>query len=445
MKYFPSFKILIRCAACTVALLAASALTAKEPLNVVLILADDLGSVDLNCYGADDLSTPNIDALAERGVRFSQFYVGSAICSPSRAALLTGRYPQRAQLPRNTNYTGMPGSQFTMAELFQGAGYRTALIGKWHLGETPQTDPQAQGFDEFFGHRRGCIDNYSHFFYWSGPNRHDLWRDRTEVFEPGEYFPDLMVRETKRFFQKNTEQPFFLYLALNTPHYPMQAPAEAVERFAGLPEDRKWTAALLYTWDRALGRILEAVDELGLADNTLVWSSSDHGPSREARNWPDGRADEVYRGGSAGGLRGAKGSVFEGGIRLPAAMRWPGVVRPGSVCDAVCHHADMLPTLLTAVGGEAAAGVGGDLRPLLVGDAAEVERRGDLCWRMGKQRAVRRGPWKLVENVADPDPLDGEGEEGIRLYNLEDDPGERHDCSRDQPQTVAALSPGLAD
>ena len=126
MKYFPSFKILIRCAACTVALLAASALTAKEPLNVVLILADDLGSVDLNCYGADDLSTPNIDALAERGVRFSQFYVGSAICSPSRAALLTGRYPQRAQLPRNTDYTGMPGSQLTLAELFQGAGYRTA-------------------------------------------------------------------------------------------------------------------------------------------------------------------------------------------------------------------------------------------------------------------------------------------------------------------------------
>ena len=423
MKYFPSFKILIRCAACTVALLAASALTAKEPLNVVLILADDLGSVDLNCYGADDLSTPNIDALAERGVRFSQFYVGSAICSPSRAALLTGRYPQRAQLPRNTDYTGMPGSQLTLAELFQGAGYRTALIGKWHLGETPQTDPQAQGFDEFFGHRRGCIDNYSHFFYWSGPNRHDLWRNRTEVFEPGEYFPDLMVRETKRFFQEHTEQPFFLYLALNTPHYPMQAEQKFVEMYADLADpNRQRYAAFVTSLDDKVGQVLAELDRLGLAENTLVVFMSDHGHSTEDRAFGGG--------GSAGPYRGAKATLWEGGIRVPCIVSLPAVIPAGEVRDQLVTSMDLFPTIAEYAGLTLPdRKIDGLSITNLIADADIDSPHRTWYWELYGRWAVRHGQWKLVKT-------DNE----TFLSDLSKDLSERQNLAAAYPDVVKQLS-----
>lgn len=366
-------------------------LSAKDPLNVVLILADDLGSVDLNCYGADDLITPNIDSLAERGVRFSQFYVGSAICSPSRAALLTGRYPQRAQLPRNADYTGMPGTQFTMAELFQGAGYRTALIGKWHLGETPQTDPQAQGFDEFFGHRRGCIDNYSHFFYWSGPNRHDLWRDRTEVFEPGEYFPDLMVRETKRFFQENAARPFFLYLALNTPHYPMQAEQKFVEMYADMEDlNRQRYAAFVTSLDDKVGQVLDELDRLGLAEKTLVVFMSDHGHSTEERAFGGG--------GSAGPYRGGKATLWEGGIRVPCILSLPAVIPAGEIRDQLVTSIDLFPTIVEYAGLELPdRKLDGQSITNLIADADAVSPHSTWYWELYGKWAVRHGKWKLVQ------------------------------------------------
>ena len=170
--------------------------------NVLIIFTDDQGSVDANCYGSKDLHTPNMDALARRGVRFTQFYVGAPVCSPSRVALLTGRYPQRAGLAHNAGQTsGLPNEQVTIAEMLKKAGYRTAIFGKWHLGHAKEMSPLAQGFDEFFGHKNGCIDNYSHFFYWSGPNRHDLWRNDKEVWEEGRFFPDLIVREARRFLK----------------------------------------------------------------------------------------------------------------------------------------------------------------------------------------------------------------------------------------------------
>ncbi|MCP4641280.1 MAG: sulfatase-like hydrolase/transferase, partial [bacterium] len=163
--------------------------TAARP-NVLLILSDDQGSIDLNCYGATDLITPNLDRLASRGVRFTQFYAGAPVCSPSRACLLTGRYPQRAQLATNAwGDRGMPAAQVTIAEMVRGAGYRTGIFGKWHLGDVLPLSPNEQGFDEFLGHKVGCIDNYSHFFYWSGPNRHDLWRNDEIHWEDGNYFP----------------------------------------------------------------------------------------------------------------------------------------------------------------------------------------------------------------------------------------------------------------
>jgi arylsulfatase A len=194
--------------------------------NVIVILTDDQGSIDANCYGATDLVTPAIDGLAERGVMLTQFYAAAPVCSPSRAGLITGRYPIRAGVPGNVSsqqgQAGMPAEQITMGDTFQAAGYATAHIGKWHLGYTPETMPNNQGFDHSFGHMGGCIDNYSHFFYWQGPNRHDLWRNGVEVFYDGRYFPDLMVDETVRFIDQREEKPFFVYFALNLPHYPYQ-------------------------------------------------------------------------------------------------------------------------------------------------------------------------------------------------------------------------------
>jgi arylsulfatase A len=185
------------------------AVAADKP-NVIFIMADDQGSVDLGSYGATDLATPNTDALAARGVRFTQFYSAAPVCSPSRAGMLTGRWPVRAGVPGNCasqrgEKGALPPTEITMAEMFKSAGYATAHIGKWHIGYTPETLPLAQGFDHSFGHMGGCIDNFSHFFYWSGPNIHDLWRNGVEVHHDGEFFPDLMVREASQFMEANRE------------------------------------------------------------------------------------------------------------------------------------------------------------------------------------------------------------------------------------------------
>ena len=195
--------------------------------NVIVIYSDDQGSLDLNCYGSTDLDTPNLDRLAEEGIRFTQMYSPSAICSASRAGLLTGRFPARAGVPGNVSSTqgvpGMPSNEITLAELLKTQGYTTGHVGKWHLGFTPDTMPNGQGFDSSFGHMGGCIDNYSHFFYWVGPNRHDLWRNGTEIHRDGEFFLDMMVQEGQKFIKANQDKPFFLYWAINAPHYPMQA------------------------------------------------------------------------------------------------------------------------------------------------------------------------------------------------------------------------------
>ena len=198
----------------------------KQKPNVIIIVTDDQGSIDLNCYGAKDLATPNLDKLAKTGVKFTRFYAGSSVCSPSRASLLTGKTPQGAGLegnaPSEKGHAGMPADQFTIAEMMKENGYATAHIGKWHLGYSKETMPLAQGFDYSFGHMGGCIDNYSHFFYWNGPNRHDLWENGVEVYKDGEYFPDLMVDKATSYIKGHMNKPFFLYLAFNTPHYPVQ-------------------------------------------------------------------------------------------------------------------------------------------------------------------------------------------------------------------------------
>jgi arylsulfatase A-like enzyme len=420
-------------------LLAASLLAhgASRP-NVLLIYTDDQGSGDLHCYGAKDLVTPNADALAASGIRFTQFYSAAPVCSPSRAALLTGRYPQRAGVPGNVSsmagHAGMPGSQLTLAELLHDAGYFTAHVGKWHLGYTRDTMPNAQGFDHSFGHMGGCIDNYSHFFYWSGPNRHDLHRNGIEVFAPGRYFPDLMVEEINRLLeQRPPDRPFFIYWALNVPHYPYQGDAKWYRYYEHrLPCPRNLYAAFVSTLDERIGRVLRRLEALGLREDTIVIYQSDNGHSVEER---------AHRGGgSAGPYRGHKFSLFEGGIRLPAIISWPGHLPAGEVRDQLATACDWLPTVLDLCGvplpPRRLDGV--SLRPLLESSAAPPAHR-VFHWQSGGSRAkpqwaVREGPWKLVVHGVGAGP-----DEQIFLGNLDQDVSERRNLAAAHPDIVQRL------
>ena len=370
--------------------------------NVILVYADDQGSCDAGCYGADDLVTPTIDGLAERGVRFTQFYSAAPVCSPSRAAVLTGRYPQRAGVPGNVSSRkgdpGMPAEQVTVAEMLRRGGYATGHVGKWHLGYTPETMPRGQGFDFSFGHMGGCIDNYSHFFYWQGPNRHDLWRDGQEVYRDGRFFPELMVEEATAFLRKHRNKPFFLYFAMNVPHYPYQGYEKWLKHYESADHPRNLYAAFLSTLDENLGHLLQQVDDLGLRERTIVVFQSDNGHSTEER---------AHRGGGyAGPYRGAKFSLFEGGIRLPAIISWPGHLPQGAVRDQMATACDWLPTIaqLCNVPLPNSKIDGVSLVEILQSaDAAPAHTV--FHWQTGGGKnpswAVRDGNWKLLGNPRD--------------------------------------------
>jgi len=414
----------------------------RERPNVIVILTDDQGSVDMGAYGARDLVTPHMDRLAAGGIRFTHFYAGGPVCSPSRASLLTGKTPQAAGVPGNVGATagqtsGLPPEEITLAEMFRSAGYRTAHIGKWHLGYTPERSPNAQGFDYSFGHMVGCIDNWSHFFYWNGPNRHDLYKNGEEVFRPGQYFPDLMLREAIQFMKANRERPFFIYFAMNAPHYPYQGEEKWLADYdaRGVPYPRNLYGAFLTSADARIGALLDQVDELGLAEDTIVVFQSDHGHSTEQR--------AHYGGGSAGSLRGAKSSLFEGGIRVPAIVSWPGHLQPG-VRDAVAVSADWLPTLaeLCDLPAPEHAIDGESLVPLLR-DAGAGSPHDVLHWQLGKRWAVRRGDWKLLFRPLDngdprnATPLPEADEWFLANVALEED--ERTNRAAEHPELVAEL------
>jgi arylsulfatase A-like enzyme len=434
----PSRRRFLQVAGWGAASAAAAALTRQafaqgktRPPNIVLILTDDQGSIDVNCYGSDDLHTPHLDRLGQEGVRFTQFYVGAPVCSASRACLLTGRYPQRAELPSNAGgQQGMPGRQVTIAEMLKPAGYRTACFGKWHLGEQPDMLPNAQGFDEFFGHVQGCIDNYSHFFYWSGPNRHDLWRDEREVFEDGLFFPDLVVREAHRFMDENRDRPFFMYLPFNVPHYPLQPYERHRRLYRGMGEPRESYAAFVTTLDEKIGEVVSGIDALGLREDTVIIYLSDHGHSVEERT--------NYGGGNAGPYRGHKFTVWEGGIRVPCMISWPGRLPQNEVRGQMTHAADWLPTIADY------AGVETPDRPLdgrnmrqIIDDPAAPSAHEVLHWEFGDQWAVRRGPWKLVKNGWESE-VDGDTLPAAETFlaHLEEDPGERHNLAGERPDLV---------
>jgi len=409
--------------------------------NVIIVYTDDQGTIDANCYGAKDLVTPNLDRLAATGVRFTQMYAPSAICSASRAGLNTGRFPARAGVPGNVSSQegkpGMPTEEVTMAEMFKQAGYATGHVGKWHLGYTPETMPNGQGFDSSFGHMGGCIDNYSHFFYWNGPNRHDLWRNGKEIWMDGEFFPDLMVTECKKFIDAHKREPFYLYWAINVPHYPMQGTAKWREVYKDLESPRRQYAEFVSTMDERVGQLLDYLEENELRQNTIVMFQSDHGHSTEERAF--------FGGGNAGPYRGAKGCLFEGGIRVPSIISWPAQIPTGEVRDQMVFGCDWYPTLaeFSYVKTPDHHLDGMSIAKVIKENAPSPHE--ELFWQLGggqnPQIALRSGDWKLLLRANDRSnqgELTKEDKQAF-LVNLKNDPSEKKNVAGEHPDLVKQL------
>ncbi|MDR1719707.1 MAG: sulfatase-like hydrolase/transferase [Dysgonamonadaceae bacterium] len=413
-------------------------LFAQTKPNVILILTDDQGSIDLNCYGAKDLKTPNLDKLATEGVRFTQFYAGSAISSPSRACILTGKTPQKAGLPTMASSAkgkpGMPTEQTTIAEVMKKAGYATGHVGKWHVGYSPETMPLGQGFDYSFGNMGGCIDNYSHFFYWDGPNRHDLWENGEEVFYDGRYYPDLMVEKATSFIKAHSQEPFFLYFAFNTPHYPLQPTAQWRDYYRDLASPRREYAGFVSSTDERIGQLLDFLDKAKLREQTIIIFLSDQGHSYEERTGGGG--------GNSGPYRGGKFSLFEGGIRVPAIICWEKMIPTNQICNKLCLSMDILPTIADFCNADFPKDIEGkSLKPLIC-EGKNVHENDVIYWQMGKQWAVRKGDWKLVGNPVDPSPGNHDlsaPENKLFLSNLEMDVSEKENLSAKYPYKLDEL------
>ena len=415
----------------------------KKP-NVVIILTDDQGYGDLGCMGSADLKTPHIDALAEHGIRFTSMYSASPVCSPSRAALLTGRYPGnagvRAILAGHRKASGLTPKVPTLASALKKEGYTTGICGKWHLGLKEECRPNANGFDEFSGFLAGCLDYYSHIFYYGmadgGCNpTHDLWENTDEVYANGEYLTERITRKSVEFIERHKDAPFFLFVAYNAPHYPMHAPEKYLSRFPDLPWDRQIMAAMLSAVDDGVGEITDTLKKLHLFDDTIIYFQSDNGPSRESRNWLDGTEDPYY-GGTTGAFSGHKFSLFEGGIRIPALLSWGTHIAPDTI-NAPHISVDIFPTVLEACGGRPAEfDIDGTslLGMLTNGEACTHEY---LFWEMEGQTAVRYGNYKLVLNGQLTES------EGVRapvwLSDLSKDPAEKHNIADDEPELCEKL------
>ena len=382
--------------------------TPSKP-NVLIILSDDQGTLDLNSYGSTDLETPNLDRLATFGVRFTQFYAVAPVCSPSRAGLLTGRYNYNAGLYGNVDIpdhdpegkSGMPTEQITMAELFKPAGYRTATIGKWHLGHSPENDK--------------------------------------EIYRPGEFFGDLMVDEVKQFSQPSAD-PFFIYWAINMPHYPYQGRPGWLEHYKDMPSPRREYAAFISTLDELVGNVLDHLEQTGQLENTIIVFQADHGHSTEERAY--------FGGGNAGPFNGAKFSMLEGGIRVPAIISWPGGDLPkGQVRNQWAGSVDWFPTLADLTGVDIPNPTemdGISLRDVIYNNAASGHDV--MHWATGNPEAmtnswaVRKGPWKLLGNPQYPaKKLTFTEDDKLYLVNLSQDSTESKNLRMEHPEVAAEL------
>jgi len=410
--------------------------------NILFILADDLGYGDLGCYGQRRIQTPNLDRMAQEGLRFTQHYAGSAVCAPSRCSLLTGLHTGHARIRGNDRKPLLP-EDVTIARRLREAGYATGVIGKWGLGEAGSTGiPTRQGFDYFFGYlNQQHAHNYYPEFLWRNEEKVPLpnvvERPAGRPNHPGGvstnravYSHDLFVEEAEGFIRQNASRPFFLYLALTIPHANNEAGVKGMEvpdwgpyAQEDWPEPQKGYAAMITRMDEGIGRLLAVLKELGLDEKTVVFFSSDNGPHQE------GGADPRFFQ-SSGPLRGIKRDLYEGGIRVPMLVRWPGVIRPGGRTEHVSAFWDFYPTCLELAGLEAEKGLDGiSFLPVLLGEENRQKEHPYLYWELheaGGIQALRMGRWKAIRrNLAQ------ESNPPIELYNLNLDPMESRDVSRD--------------
>jgi arylsulfatase A-like enzyme len=454
-----------------VSTLAASTLRAAEPArkpNIVFFLADDLGLMDIGAYNPGTFyETPHVDRLARDGMKFTAGYAANPVCSPTRYSILTGKFPTRVRATnwfsgkREGRFRGaplndvMPLAEVTLAEALKPQGYRTAYVGKWHLGPTEQYWPEAQGFDvNIGGHQRGSPPSY--FSPYKNP--------RLKDGPPGEHLTARLADEAARIIEASKDEPFLLYVAFQAVHTPLQPPPELIAKYPqkaqrlGLTdkpefadEEQVWPdagprkvrtlqkhatyAAMVESMDAAIGTVLAKLDALGLSDDTIVCFTSDNGGLSTSEGSPTSNLP----------LRGGKGWVYEGGIREPLVVKWPGVTKPGSECDVPVMSIDFYPTLLEAAGATRQANQivdGQSLVPLLKG--AQTLDRDTLYWHYPHYSnqggfpggAIRSGRYKLVERYEDG---------RVHLYDLAADPGERHDLAASQPERVADMKTKLHD
>jgi len=437
--------------------LSSSTLDARQappPPNVVLILADDAGWGDFGCYGQRRIRTPNIDRLAAEGLRFTDFYAGGTVCVPSRCALFTGKHPGHMSLRINVTQP-LPAEDVTLAELLQGAGMRTACVGKWALGNSVQAgSPRAQGFDSYFG----FIDqNLAHRYYPPSLLRDDeLVPLADNPSARTSYSQDLFTDEALRFLadsqsEANRAKPFFLFLSYCLPHADLDVPEDSAAPYRALgwpeqayverggerlyhdqPTPRAVYAGMIARLDREVGRVLDKLRELGLDERTLVLFSSDNGPSDEGGGDP-----EFFQ--SAGPFRGKKGELYEGGLRVPLIARWPRTIAPGTSA-LPCAGWDLLPTLAELAGAPLPADIDGlSLVPTLRGRASEQRAHDSLYWENiapgpSHTQALRRGSWKAVRRgVQGRNPR-------VELYDLATDPGETKDVAAEHAELVGELT-----
>jgi len=429
-----------------------------SPPNIIYILADDLGYGDLSCYGQTKFSTPHIDRLASQGIQFTQHYSGNTVCAPSRSALMTGLHTGHTPIRGNKEVMPegqhpLPDSIFTLAEMFQEAGYTTGAFGKWGLGYPgSEGDPNQQGFDEFYGYN---CQRYGHHYY----PRH-LWHNQDSIpleVNQGKnkvaYAPSLIHEKVLDFIKQNQSEPFFLYVPSVIPHAELVAPPELMAQYQGkYPPETPYEGvddgenyrtgpyesqqephaafvAMVSLLDQQVGEIVAMVDSLGLADNTLIVFTSDNGPHQE------GGADPDYFD-SNGPLRGYKRDLYEGGIRVPMIARWPGKIAPGSESDHVSAFWDVYPTVAELVNSEAPEGDGVSFAPTLTGESNQPEHE-YLYWEFherGGRLAARQGKWKAVRYDVLEDP-DGP----LELYNLSEDIGEENNVAAEHPEVVAEM------
>lgn len=422
----------------TCGLLFAAAAEARQP-NVVLIVADDLGWADVGYHGGE-IETPAIDRLAEEGVQFDRFY-SAPICSPTRAALMTGRDPLALGIAYDQIHpwynAGLAPKSLTIAEIFRRDGYQTALVGKWHLGHSYEHQlPNAQGFEHFWGHLHTNTDYYTH----EREGAHDLQLNGKSVHADGEYLTHLEGREAVRYIEdRDPKKPFFLYVPFTAPHSPMQAPAETIEKYAALPRSgyRRTYAAMVDEMDQAIAGVLEALDRQNIANETIVLFVSDNGGSNVfgGRNTP---------------LRGNKGDTWEGGIRVPAVMRWPEKLDAGQTMGQMMTAMDVLPTLARAanVRVPTTADLDGiSIWPALsrnhpiarrkpVGFVSEIPLPGVI------HTAIFDGRWKLVQIIQER-----QTETRVRnfLFDIEDDPNEENDLSKRHGAVLSKMQRLMAE